>query len=281
MPTKSVNRPGPYFWADPKKCIACQKCVRDCVTRIIEMENDVAVVKPENRDGCIACQHCLAICPTGAVMVAGCDPTNSEPAGSLSLDSLDLFFRSRRSFRIFAPESVDPELLARIVRAASYAPVGTNSRHRRLTVISDQAVLAQFRDRATKALVEKADSVPERFAWLVDAAQGWLETGRDKIFRNAPHLIVATAGPGASTPVADCLIALSYFELAAQSAGVGTVWCGMVEYILELIPEARSWLNIPEDHTLGYAMLFGRAGVEYARTAQYLPEDANMVKNLH
>ena len=65
----------------------------------------------------------------------------------------------------------------------------------------------------------------------------------------------------------DCLIALTNFDLYAQSSQIGTVWAGFVYLILqELLPHLRNKLEIPEDHLIGYAILFGKPAVQYERT---------------
>lgn len=76
----------------------------------------------------------------------------------------------------------------------------------------------------------------------------------------------------------DSLIYLSYFELMAQSAGLGTVWCGLLYWCLRLVlPELLPRLGIPETHELGYAMLFGSPAVHYMRTAEHGPAEIHRV----
>jgi len=92
----------------------------------------------------------------------------------------------------------------------------------------------------------------------------------DVLFRGAPHLIVASVPAGVATPLPDCLIALSSFELLAQAHGLGTLWDGLATYAMrDLVPEARHTLGLPDDHLFGYAMLFGYPAVTYARTVQH------------
>ena len=62
-------------------------------------------------------------------------------------------------------------------------------------------------------------------------------------------------------------LALAYFELLAQSAGLGTVWLGLLKRALEILPELKALLGLPGDHVY-YAMLFGHPAVRYARTVQ-------------
>ncbi len=268
------------FYADPALCIACGKCVNDCPARVLALVDGRVVPLEDFDEDCIDCQHCLSICPTAAASVGGRNPADSQPITPVDPAQIDKLFRSRRSFRKFAPEPVNEELLEKIMESTGYAPTGVNARQRRFTLITDPAVLHDFRDKVCRLLVERAPYLPDDISWLANAASKWLEKGRDVIFRNAPNMLVVTAGPYASTAQADCLIALSYFELAAQANGLGTVWVGMVQYLLEFLPEARMWLNIPENHTLGYAMLFGKPAVQYQRTTQWQPEQVMVVERL-
>jgi nitroreductase len=83
-------------------------------------------------------------------------------------------------------------------------------------------------------------------------------------------LLVTSAPQSVASPIQDCLIALTTFELFAQTLGVGTVWDGLAKWVIDdLMPEFRIRLGIPDDHVIGYAMVFGKPAVHFARTAQH------------
>jgi hypothetical protein len=65
------------------------------------------------------------------------------------------------------------------------------------------------------------------------------------------------------------------FELLAQSAGLGTVWCGLLKLAFESAPTLKSLVDLPPGHHY-YAMLFGHPAVHYARTVQR--DDAATIK---
>ena len=65
----------------------------------------------------------------------------------------------------------------------------------------------------------------------------------------------------------DVIISLGYFELLAQSAGLGTVWFGMGKSMLEAVPELKRMINLPEN-TFYFPLLFGYPDVRYYRTVQ-------------
>ena len=261
------------FVVDQAQCTRCGQCVLDCPSRIIEMTDQaVPFIRPENEERCIQCQHCLAICPPAAVSIFGRDPARSLPlaAGSFpAAEKMIAMVRGRRSVRRYRDENVDSALLRQLLAALANAPSGINRRTLTFAVIDDKAVMQRFRLKALNGLAEaeKAGRVPAQFAYLMQAVPAWFEQGVDMIFRGAPHLLVVSAAPESVCPEEDVNLALAYFELLAQSAGWGTVWCGMAKMTLELLPELKQAVGLPAGHFY-YAMLFGVPSFRYARTVQ-------------
>ncbi len=261
------------FSVDDAKCTRCGQCVFDCPSRIIEQTGAaVPFIRPENEERCIQCQHCLAVCPPAAVSIFGRDPARSRPltAGSFpDLEQMITLVRGRRSVRRYRDENVDPALLEQLLAALANAPSGVNRRALTFSVIADKAVMQQFRLRALNGLAaaEKAGRVPAQFAYLLQAVPAWFEQGVDLIFRGAPHLLVVSAAPEAVCPAEDVSLALACFDLLAQSAGLGAVWCGMAKMTLELLPDLKASMELQPGHYY-YAMLFGLPSFRYARTVQ-------------
>lgn len=261
------------FTVDPSKCTRCGQCVLDCPSRIIERTGDaVPFIRTENEDRCIRCQHCLAICPAAAVSIFGHDPADSLPlqAGSFpALKKMVHLIRGRRSVRRYRDENVDPKLLQKLLAAAANAPTAVNRMALSFAVIDDQAAMRRFRAQAYQALAEavKAGRVPEQQAYLLQAVPAWFDQKVDIIFRGAPHLLAVSAGPESVCPQEDVNLTLAYFELLAQSAGLGTVWCGLAKMTMELLPELKAVVGVPAGHYY-YTMLFGPPAVRYARTVQ-------------
>jgi nitroreductase/NAD-dependent dihydropyrimidine dehydrogenase PreA subunit len=262
------------FEVDKTLCGGCGQCVADCLANVLEMADGSPRVAHGQEDACYQCQHCLAICPEGAVSVLGLRPEDSEPVSGPGLDPLHLetLIKGRRSVRRYRAQNLDPVLLNHLLEVAWYAPTGANARQVRFTVVDDRAKLERLRDEVLDGLgrLVRAKALPagmERFAEIV---RRWEEDGVDVLFRGAPHLIVASVPAGVATPLPDCLIALSSFELLAQAHGVGTLWDGLATYAMrDLVPEMRHTLGIPDDHLFGYAMLFGYPAVTYARAVQH------------
>lgn len=265
------------FTVDGQKCTRCALCVAACPARIIAMDdNGYPSIAPEQEASCYRCQQCLAICPRAAVSILGRRPEDSLPlpGNYPAPEQLELLIKGRRSVRRYKEENLERELLQRLLEVAWHAPTGINSRQVRFTVVDDRAKLTTLRDEVMAGLgrLVRANALPEELGFFADLVRLWEEQGIDTLFRGAPHLLVASAPQSVLTPLQDCMIALSYFELYAQANGVGTVWDGVVKWAInDLVPQARQTLGIPDDHVIGYAMAFGRPAVHYARTVQHGP----------
>jgi len=269
------------FKIDHLKCTKCGSCVADCPSRIIAMEG-VPYIAPEKEAACYRCQHCFSICPTGAISILGLDPENSQTlTGALpEADQMELLIKGRRAVRQYKPENLEPEILQRLLNVACYAPSGMNARQVHFTVVDDREKLAKLRDDVMSGLGEliKENKLPPGLEFFADFYRAWEEHGVDILFRGAPHFLVVSAPKSIVSPVEDCLIALTTFELFAQTLGVGSVWDGLAKLAInDLLPEFRSRLEIPEEHVVGYAMAFGKPAVTYARTAQHKPAGVHRV----
>ena len=82
---------------------------------------------------------------------------------------------------------------------------------------------------------------------------------------------MACAPVDSSCPQQDGVIALSYFELYANSLGLGTCWCGYSHAVLKFFPEFIEYLQVPKGYIPIYVMLFGYKDIEYKRTIQPNP----------
>jgi nitroreductase/NAD-dependent dihydropyrimidine dehydrogenase PreA subunit len=269
------------FTVNRQSCTRCGLCVADCPARIIAMDDgSFPGIAPEKEASCYRCQHCLAICPVGAVSILGLSPEDSRPlTGNYPLpEQMETLIKGRRSGRRYREENLPAELLQHLLEVAWHAPTGVNARQVLFTVIDDRQKLAVLRKEVMDGLARlvREDALPAERAFFANFVRVWEDKGMDIIFRNAPHLLIASAPRHVACPQQDCMIALSYFELYAQSCGVGTVWNGLAKWaISDLLPEFRGRLGIPEDHHFGYAMAFGWPAHRYMRTVQHGPVPVN------
>ncbi|MBQ3058985.1 MAG: nitroreductase family protein [Desulfovibrio sp.] len=259
----------PDFQLNTDACISCGLCVQDCLPGALQMVDDRPVMSQPER--CIGCQHCLAVCPQGAISILGQKPEASAALAWPTPDTMENLIKGRRSMRVYKQENVAPETVRRLLDVAGHAPTGVCARKLHVAVIDDLAVMNAFRQDVYARLeaLTAQGQLPDnpRSQYFAMAAQMWRD-GKDMIFRTAPHAVIVSNAKTAPCLVQDPLIHLSYFELMAQSMGLGTVWCGLLYWVLQLMPDLMPRLGIPDSHELGYAMLFGYPALTYQRTVE-------------
>lgn len=266
------------FFVDKEKCVKCGLCVNDCSVKALNFDKDgYPQVAPNGEKRCFKCQHCLAICPTGALSVCTKNPENSSPVrNGVNPDDLLNLIQSRRSFRSYKQENVDAETMQKLKDMLKYTPTGCNNHGLHFAIIDDIEVMNNFRNRINKKILDAISnkiikSVARKFGRFLNA----FEQGEDVLFRTAPHMVIVSVPKNAPCKDVDPTIALSYFELYAQSLGLGTCWCGLVFWALNLLPELLGQFEIPNTHKVGYVMLFGKPQHQYSRTVQ--PEEVPIV----
>ena len=255
------------FHVDAEKCIQCDSCVKDCPSEIIHRKGTV----PEAAEGgCLECQHCLAVCPAGAISVFGLKPENSLPLldGAIpSYRQMKTFVRGRRSVRRFSDEELPPALIDELLADLAHAPTGCNDRDLAFSLVPNRAAMGILREKLIQAIEARQESGAVPAGFIAEAVTVYRKSGGDLLFRGAPHLLIVSPGEKATCGREDAVLALAYFELLAQSAGLGTTWCGVIKFIADMVPETRTLLGLASDAYF-YAMMFGKPAVRYARTVQ-------------
>lgn len=259
------------FEVESELCTACGLCASDCPAGIIDLKTGRPAIAPDREQYCLRCEHCMAICPTGAVSILGVRPEELHPLPERfpDLEALETLIRGRRSVRSFEDENLDPELLAHLLEVAWQAPTGKNARQVQFTVVDDREKMAEIREKVINGITRlvQENALPEDLSYFAGIARRWKERKVDIIFHGAPHMLIVTTPAKVISPMADCLIALTTFELFAQANGVGTTWNGYATWAIDLLlPELKQELGIPADHLFGYAMIFGKPAVNYLRT---------------
>ena len=261
------------FKVDESKCIHCGLCSSDCPALIIDNQTEFPTIKEGKEDNCLKCQHCLAICPSGAISILGKEPENSIPVTNEIPDSneMEKLMKTRRSIRKFKPEALDKELIYQMISVASYAPTGHNDNAVRFSVVESRTEFDKLRNLVYDG-IKKANEemrIPKSMLFLNNFQAMWEMKNIDVLFRDAPHLLITSAPKNCASPQLDCGIAMTYFDLLANSNGIGTLWDGFAKMVIEgVIPEVKKMIGIPEDHKIGAVLLFGKASVKYARSIQ-------------
>ncbi|HMK43257.1 MAG TPA: nitroreductase family protein [Dissulfurispiraceae bacterium] len=269
------------FKVDKEKCVKCGSCIDDCPANIIDFLDDYPAIPAEKEEKCIACQHCFAVCPEGAISIFGLDPTSAlQIAGNMPAPKyVETLIKGRRSVRRYSTEPIDRTTIDGILNVIAHCPTGKNNRQTLFTVVDDATAMAKVKGEIIEVLRQLADqkSLPSGMEFFEGVVKAW-DKGRDVIFRGAPHMLIASSPKSGPTPQADAVIALTSFDLLAQSMGIGTVWNGFLHWILTVVsPGVSRRLGIPDDHIIGYAMVFGKPAVQYHRCVLRGPAKINRV----
>ena len=264
---------------DKEKCLKCALCVKDCIVEVLKTDKEgIPFLDPELEKYCLNCQHCLAVCPAGALSCHGVTPEMCGKPGKLPEpeEMFDLL-RMRRSCRQYKDENLPPEVMEKLKSSLAWTPTGCNVHNLFFRIIEDKEEMAYFRKKSSsmlKFLIRTGimSLIYPRFRRYLKEIMG----GKDVVYRNAPHMIVAAVPENAPCKEADPWIALSYFDLYAQSLGVGSCWCGFAVHAFKWNRALKKRLALPKGYRIGAVMLFGPPAVTYARPTK--PVNFNLEK---
>ena len=216
------------FTIDVETCIGCGQCSTDCPAMIISMETGVPAIAQDLEQFCIRCMHCVAICSEGSVSILGYTPDEGMALPSDKMpkpEQLEMLIKGRRSMRNYRDENIDPSIIEKLIEVAAHAPSGHNDRQLLYTLVDDKGIVYDIREEAFAGLEKliKEEKLPEGMEMFGDIMEAWKSSGTDILFRGAPHLLIVSALEESASPLHDCIIALTTFEMYAQSMGVGTI----------------------------------------------------------
>ncbi len=269
----SRKKENPDFKVNTETCIRCGLCISDCTVKALTKNPEgYPVMKTGMESVCIGCQHCLAICPEGAAGIHGLRAEDCAPKAALpSPDAMLALLRQRRSVRQYKPESVPQETLEKLKESLRWSPTGCNDHRLAFHLVESAEDMAECRIRIRRILMFLVKTGLMKLAY--SGYRRFLDdirNGTDVIFRGAPHMIVAMTPKNAPCRESDPWIALSYFDLYAQSLGLGTCWCGFAAYAFRFFPSMRKMIPVPAGYRIAGVLLFGTPSVSYPRAV--LPE---------
>lgn len=251
-----------------EKCIKCGACVKDCITYSIDFdEENFPKIAKGGEERCISCQHCFAICPTGAITFNGKKPEDASSINYANPDEILSLIKSRRSIRQFEDENISNEQLLKLKNMLQFIPTGCNYNSLHFSFIEEKSIMDKIKSYTYEKILSLiSNKFTEKYAGKFIKYKQAIENGEDVIFRNAPYMIIVSSSIKAPCANVDPIIALSYFELYAQSLGIGTCWCGFAQTCFKLMPKLSSVAKIPDGYKPSYVMLFGKSKVKYHRT---------------
>jgi nitroreductase len=113
--------------------------------------------------------------------------------------------------------------------------------------------------------------------WLQSHMRGfrlnweYSQQGKDRIFRNAPALIIVHAPAENVSAAQNCHLAMAHIMLMAQAMGLGTCIIGYFLTAAERDPSIIKELNIPETHKIFTCCTVGYPALTFRRLVQRKP----------
>ena len=239
---------------DRTRCKKDGICATECPFSLISLtgEDGFPEIRPAAARLCIQCGHCVAVCPQNALSLAAMNPEDFLAIGNGSpptLKKTGQLLTSRRSIRSYQRQTVPRAHIEQLLDLCRWAPSAKNAQPVNWLVLETPEAVQQLAGLTVDWLRTGATYPGIVAAW---------EQGKDMVLRNAPHLLVAHAHKDSLKPEIDCTIALTYFDLAASSCGIGACWAGILMSAAAAgYQPLLNALALPEDHQLYGAMIFG------------------------
>jgi nitroreductase/Pyruvate/2-oxoacid:ferredoxin oxidoreductase delta subunit len=278
-----------------RKCTTCGLCLSLCPSSVfIQHESGIAVANPQF---CIQCGHCGSFCPSNAIAVPSVESKRLLAPGPDALpspNSLQLLLRSRRSVRQYKHKTLTRKDLNRIIEAGRYTATGSNCQNIRYIVIADPDRIAQLREM-TLPVIMKMISIVGKISSLPFASQLLGEDladrmknlyapgikifykrqrqGEDRLFYNAPAVLMVCADRWDDTSAFSCSAALYNGSLMAHTLGIGCCFNGFLQNAVNNNARIRRWLGIPRHQKCYGAMTLGYQNVKYNYLVKRNPPD--------
>jgi len=247
-------------------CTKCGICAQMC-RMIYFKEGEYPRQVPGTDTFCLRCGHCVGICPTGSVTHKEM-PVEQTPLINKSLkvsfEQCAQLIKSRRSIREFKDKVVPKKEIERIIEVARYAPTGHNFQDVRWHVVNNRAYMRKLSAIGADWLRSMMKS-NKQFAVLFARLTQALDAGIDMFLHNAPAVATAYAEKNNLVAATDCAIALAYFDLAANTAGLGCCWAGFFYMAAGSYPPMMEAIDLPEGFTPYGALMVGYPKYQYKR----------------
>ncbi len=244
-----------------KLCIKCNTCIAVCAPKLIDKQTVNGYPRvPEEKSGyCFKCGHCEAFCPQKALTLDFLPEEKIEITDTdsrIEPQNLSLYIKKRRSIRHFTSETVSKDKIAEVLDVARYAATGGNGQPVKWLVIyepSDVQHIARLTIEWMRTILGTSHPLAPYVSFLISA---W-DKGTDLICHRAPHLLFAHVPTEPINDPTEAVIALTHFDIAAPSFGLGTCWAGYVIMAMAGYKPLQDFLSLPEGRKVACPMLFG------------------------
>jgi nitroreductase/Pyruvate/2-oxoacid:ferredoxin oxidoreductase delta subunit len=268
----------PPIIIDKNLCTRCNTCGTVCVMGIIEKASGSGfpTIPEEKQDYCLKCGHCESFCAQKALTLNFLveEKLNIAPSdGLIKPENLALYIKKRRSVRHFSSKPVSKELIAQVIDVARYAASGGNGQPVKWLVIYDFIEVKRIAG-LTIEWMRTIQNTNHPLAQYVPILISKWDSGEDFICHDAPHVLFAHTPyfEGFDDPT-EAIIAMTHFDIAAPSFGLGTCWAGFVKMAVKAYKPLQDALSIPEGRKVACPMLFGYSSYKVISIPRRNPVD--------
>ncbi len=162
--------------------------------------------------------------------------------------------QSRSSIRAYQSKPLTKEQIQILTDAALASPSSMNRQPYQFIVVKNKALIQEWEQAAVDYFTEIGDS----------ATRERLKSRNNKVFYNAPCVIVVAIENKGTYPLIDAGIAVQNIALAAKSIGLDSVILGLPSVVFagENAAMWRKRLKLSEDHKYGIGIAVGYAAME-------------------
>jgi nitroreductase len=211
----------------------------------------------------------MAVCPHSALSLKTMAPQDClalKEGWRLAPEKVEFLFKGRRSIRNYKDQPVDRRVIEKIIDISRYAPSGINRQPVLWEVISGKENIHQLSEAVIdwmRTLIDERSPMAIKFKF--ENSINAQAKGADRICRGAAHIILAYSAKDEPTGGQACAIALTYFELAALSFGLGACWAGYVNMAVNMSDEVRKVVGLSARAACHGAMMLGFPKYDYHR----------------
>jgi len=274
---------------DLETCVGDGLCAEVCPENALELVNGKAATVGDRADECIFCGQCVSVCPTESLQMPELEGTRFSrlEKRTIGYDAFLEFLMSRRSVRVFRDRPVERDIIDKVLRAASTAPMGFPPHTTEVVVIDTP----EERDFLVAELVKHYDSMIKAFSNPVGRAMVRLSAGAenygvlknhivesaefandlyrrggvDRYAYHAPVVMMFHADRWGISYEENAHLVCHHAMLAAVSLGLGTTIIGMIPPVVEHSKTLRARYGIPKDHRVLTSLVLGYPKYRYRR----------------
>ena len=267
-----------------ENCIKCLKCVNDCPSDAIDIDEGTI------NNTCIHCGHCVAICPESTVFP---DAESIKKLNSNNFPPVDFqhLTASIRTCRSYLSKEVDDEILGMLIENMKHYPSASNSRPIEITIIKTRDIIQSLDNQTAQRLIKTLKIITSPFLKpIIGFIAPKIEVTALNDYKNK---FISNQTPESSqvchhatvvmlfhAPVskfgmagADAYIWSTYTSIYANTLGLGTCFNGFIVKAMDRSKSMRKEFKIPPNQNVYAALLIGHPKVKYTNeTGREIPK---------